>query len=393
MNMYTRALLFLFSVLLLSNNSSAKIVTDTLYSSSKKDRVIVSYEISREDSRITVSFMGARKIFGEVISKKYKKQDEIDVVFFDKTGVYKDMRFDGMTPKAFMIPRSEMDYTKSSDGYFIIKQNPSLSLTIKSDEVQALNIPIFLAHHEKKGVYTVFDRCDDLKIVFPNIKNSRSRQDIMSKQTTSQVITTTEELGSEAFDYEYEALGLLNHINELLTKTELTDREISDLDESASKLRNHSYKQFSNKELEAKVKNTLSGYDERRAYLDEQAKAKEEATIKEAEEKARLAVEEEKARQDSIALVAQIKADEEKERNTWMIIGGIVLAVLGFGGNQVLQHLRNKKNQENIKKMQDSVVKQAEAEAKRRAKGFAKEQKTQAKNVLKNKSRNAVKSI
>ena len=384
--MYRKALLFLLTAFLLSTNSSARVVTDTLYSSSKKDKVIITYEVSQEDSRMMVNFMGARKILGVSVSKKYKKQDEIDVVFFDKTGVYKNTRFDGLSTKAFMIPLHEMDYKKSSDGFFLMKQNPSIVLNVKSDQPQTLNIPIFLVHHEKKGVYTVFDQCEDLVIKLPGLSKNRSRQDIVSKKTTSKVVTTTEELGAEAPEYEYEALGLLNRINDLLVKSNLTEREIKELDDNATQLRNLSYKQFSSSEMESKVKKTLSNYDERRADLDERAQAEEKAAQKEAEEKARLAAEKEQARQDSIAAVAQQKAEEEKTRNTWMIIGGVALAVIGFGGNQVLQHLRNKKNQENIKKMQDSMVKQAEAEAKRRTASYAKEQKNQAMNDHKNNS-------
>lgn len=375
--------LLLFFTLLLATESEAKIKKDTLYSASRQDKVIVSSEISREGDAITISFIEARKILGESIAKKYKKQDEIDIVFFDKTGVYKDMTFEGMSPKAFMIPSNEIEYTKSVYGYFLMKQKPILSFRIKSDNPKAIYIPIYLAHHEKKGVYKILTKCNDIVIELPKAKTVNSQQNTAKSRTTKETVTTTEELGESMPDFEYEALKHVNYINVLISKSEMTERDIKELDESANQLRNLSFRQFSNEETEAKVNKALSDYKNKREELDDQAKLADEAAARKAEEKARLIAEKEQARQDSIATAAKQEEEEEKQKNRWMIIGGIILAVVGFAGNQLLQHYRNKKNQENISKMQTDAIKQAEKEAKRRAEGYAKEQAKQARSAAK----------
>ena len=114
------------------------------------------------------------------------------------------------------------------------------------------------------------------------------------------------------------------------------------------------------------------------------------ATEEEAEQKAKQAEKEAMARQDSIAAVQQQKADEDKKRNMWLMIGGVILAILGFIGNQAFQHFRNMKNQKSMMEMQQSVVKRAETEAKRRAQSMVRSKISQVKNEARTKSRNIV---
>ena len=96
-------------------------------------------------------------------------------------------------------------------------------------------------------------------------------------------------------------------------------------------------------------------------------------TLEEAEKTALNMQKQEKARQDSIAAEQKKTADAEKKRNTWMIIGGIILALGCFAGNQVLQHFRSIKNQKNMMEMQQNIVKQAENEAKRQARNYSRQ--------------------
>ena len=65
-------------------------------------------------------------------------------MFFDRNGNYPDMKFDGIETKAFMVP-ANVTYTRSSDGYFLINDNPSLQFTVAQNEDATLNMPIFLA--------------------------------------------------------------------------------------------------------------------------------------------------------------------------------------------------------------------------------------------------------
>jgi hypothetical protein len=71
------------------------------------------------------------------------------------------------------------------------------------------------------------------------------------------------------------------------------------------------------------------------------------------------------AKNDSIATAQQLAEQKEKKRSLWMILGGILLAILAFVGNQVFQELRDRRNQRNIMKMQQSIEADAKYEVKR----------------------------
>ena len=75
-----------------------------------------------------------------------------------------------------------------------------------------------------------------------------------------------------------------------------------------------------------------------------------------------------------------------------MIIGAMILGLLGFGGNQVAQHMRNAKNQKSMMEMQQNVIKRAENEAKRRAQSYARNKAHQVVGQAKQKGRQAVRS-
>ena len=90
--------------------------------------------------------------------------------------------------------------------------------------------------------------------------------------------------------------------------------------------------------------------------------------------------------------MAEQKAEQQQKRNLWMIIGGVALAVLGFVGNQVLQHFRNLKSQKNIMEMQQSMAKKAQEEAKRRTESLIKSQSQKAVNDVKSKTKESIKT-
>ena len=122
----------------------------------------------------------------------------------------------------------------------------------------------------------------------------------------------------------------------------------------------------------------------------EEAKAAEDAAAKNAELQAKLAEEQAQARQDSIAAAAQQKAEEDRKQNLWLIIGGVILAILAFVGNQTFQHFRNVKNQKSIIDMQQNVVRRAEDEAKRRARNMARSQINRVQGEARRKTRSAI---
>ena len=75
-----------------------------------------------------------------------------------------------------------------------------------------------------------------------------------------------------------------------------------------------------------------------------------------------------------------------------MIIGGIVLAILAFVGNQVFQGIRNKKNQMQMMNMQQNIADKAEAEAKRQARNAIRTQRNRIEAGAKQKVSNTIRN-
>ena len=383
--MGSKKILIAFVFLFVSVSAWAREVTDTL-ESSKRDRVIVTYDITQNNGQITIKFLDAKKKLGRTYRDKYKKLDEVAVVFFDRTGNYEDnMEFSGINTDAFMIPK-EVKYKVSKDGYFLLNDNPTLSMELKSGENAELSIPLFIAHYEGKRRYKVFSRCEDLKINLSKKKSLRV-QDTSTQQLTTQTITTQEEMDGTDADVAV-ANSLINRINGLLAEQD--EYPFSDeLKQAISSLREISYRPIDSN-LSSRIGEVLSACNLKEKELKAEAKAAEDAAAKNAELQAKLAEEQAQARQDSIAAAAQQKAEEDRKQNLWLIIGGVILAVLAFVGNQTFQHFRNVKNQKSIMDMQQNVVRRAEDEAKRRARNMARSQINRVQGEARRKTRSAI---
>ena len=81
---------------------------------------------------------------------------------------------------------------------------------------------------------------------------------------------------------------------------------------------------------------------------------------------------------------------KQKKRTIWMIIGGALLAILLFVGNQVMQSFRNIKTQRSIMQMQQNATRQVTGNAKRRVAGIIHNKTHQAMNVTRNKGKTLV---
>lgn len=363
----------------------AREVTDTL-ESSKRDRVIVTYDITQNNGQFTIKFLEAKKKLGMTYRDKYNKLDEVAILFFDRTGNYEDnMEFSGINTDAFMIPK-DVKYKVSKDGYFLLNDNPTITMELKSGETAELSIPLFLAHYEGKRRYKVFSRCEDL-IINLSKKKSVMVHDVSNQQVTTQTITTQEEMEGTDADVEV-ANSLINRINGLLAEQE--EYPFSDeLKQAISSLREISYRPIDSN-LSSRIGEVLSACNIKEKELKAEAKAAEDAAARNAELQAKLAEEQALARQDSIAAAAQQKAEEERKQNLWLIIGGVILAILAFVGNLMFQHFRNVKNQKSIKNMYENEVKRAEEEAKRRARNMARSQINRVQGEARRKTRSAI---
>jgi hypothetical protein len=376
--------LFLLTILMLtaSLKTQAREVCDTLMST-KNDRIIVTYDISQKNGNVVIQFRDVKKKLGRTYKDKYKKLDEVAVFFFDRVESFEDMKFSGIDTQAFMTP-SGVKYKSSKDGYFLMNDNPSLTMELSTSEAQSLSIPMFLAHYEGKHHYKVFSRCENLVLKLNRSNASSSSSQV---QQESQTITSQEEVDG-TFTEEDEAGILVNKVSDLLGEQD--EYPFSDeLKQAIASLRDRSYR-ISDAKLSTRISDVLAACKLKEEELKAKANATAEAKAKEAEEKAQKAAEQAQARQDSIAAVAQQKAEEDKKRNIWLMIGGVVLAVLAFVGSQVSQHFRNAKNQKNMMDMQNAVAKQAEQEAKRRARTIAQAQARQARSEMQKGARNFV---
>ena len=377
---------FLFaSFLLLCSGLWAKEVTDTL-ESTKRDRVIVTYDIAQNNGQVVIKFIDAKKRLGRTFKDKYKKLDEVVVLFFDRMGNYGDeTEFLGISPEPFMVP-SGVNYKISRDGYFILNDNQKLSLELKSAETEELKIPIYIAHYEGKHRYKVFSSCGDLLI-----KMSKHKQTVNpnnpATQLTTQTITSQEEVDGTLSEAD-EANILIKVVYDLLDDQE--GEEFSgELQQTISRLRviGHSTSDHS---LSTRISDVLADCKQKEKELKASASAAADAAAKEAGLQAKKAQEEAQARQDSIAAAAQQKAEKDRKQNLWLIIGGVILAILAFVGNQTFQHFRNVKNQKSIMDMQQNVVKRAEDEAKRRARNMAHSQINRVQGEARRKTRSAI---
>lgn len=371
--MGTKKTLFTFFLIFTCVSAWAKEVTDTL-ESPKKDRVIVTYDITQNNGQINVRFLDAKKKLGGTYREKYKKLDEVAVLFFDRTGNYEDnMEFSGINTDAFMIPK-EVKYKVSKDGYFLLNDNPTLSMELKSDENAVLSIPLYIAHYEGKRRYKVFSRCEDLRIKLSK-KSSGSNPVSLTSQFTTQTITSQEEIGGEFTEVD-EANILIKKVSDLLA--EQNEYPFTDeLKQAIASLRDRSY-HLSDSKVSAKISEVLTACKLREDHLKNAADVAAKAAAQDAEQKIKQAEKEAQARQDSIDAVARIKAEEDKKQNRLMIIGGVALAILAFVGNKVYEHIKNAKNQKNMLEMQANAVKRAEDEAKRRARSMAQNQNNHA---------------
>ena len=376
-------LVFLATMFLNCLSVYAKTVKDTLVTTDG-DRIILTYELSRSDDHYTLRFNNPQKKLGRINRDKYAELSKVAVMFFDRIGGFSNnVSITNMVPEAFMVPYN-VNYEHSSDGFFVVvKDYPTLHFTAKGSS--DITIPIYLAYHPKKGKYTLFSKCKGMKIHL-SASSSTTRQQGLARITQQTVTSTTEieadntaalkvmesiKLAKELL-YEADKLPFSESLQDEIRFIRVQKREITDAS------------------LLSQISDVLQMYEDKKASLEENASAAQIAAQQEAEEKAKREAEEIQARNDSIMAAQQEQAEKDKERNLWMIIGGVILAILAFIGNQVFQSFRNNRNQKNMMNIQQSIANQAEAEAKRRARNAIRSTTNRTVNQAKSEVREAV---
>lgn len=408
---YTYKWLGLLFACLVCINVSA--VVDTVRTSAG-DQLIVTYNVSVSGGKAKVEFVNARKLLGNTNKRKYPDLTKVVPVFFDKSST-RGVDFEGKSTQPFRTPEG-VNYKKSADGFFILhpEDMPTLSFEVGQKTDAVVTIPIYLASHESsfkllkmksEGSYDVFAKCSDLQIKLkpsaaanggnatpppPGTVGPDGRKIVGYREEVGYEQEVVDEGGGQSFVEGGGALGeeglgggggasglspdeeakiLMERIEQLMpmeTGNSLSENimgSINQLNALSSKI--------VDPELRGKANQTLNESYSKKAQLEQNAKDKEQA------------------KNDSIAAEQKAEADKAQSRNLWMIIGGIALAILGFIGNQVLQHFRSLKNLKNMEAMQANAMKKAEEEAKKRTQEAIKQQTQKAEEALKQRGQGA----
>ena len=350
-----------FAMAVGSSTAMAKDVIDTLFSQAG-DRIIIDYTIQQNGGQTTVRFNNVQKKLGTENQKKFKKLDEVAVVIFDRTGSYNDMKFEGLSPSAFMLPAG-VQYTFSNDGYFLLQDNPQLAFTTGSEA--QLSIPVYLAHYEKKRHYKLFSQMEPF--VFSTkvkggggSKSSKSRgaDDDDRAANADDLVTTTEELIDDGLSPVDEALIRVVTVQSMLDKaTKVPFSE--ELTHEASMLRELRYK-IADPDVGEQIAKVLDAYDTKKAELETQAEQNQQAAAAAQQAAAQQQAQEQQARQDSIQAAQAKQASDDKKDMMWLIGGIAGLGMLLMAGKQVFQTIKNNKMQkmmmDNIKKAQEQAL-------------------------------------
>ena len=150
-----RYLVFLTLMLLVPFSLSARESRDTLVTRTG-DTFIIPYDVALSGNNVTVTIRPAIKRLGQTLARKYRKPEELTLVFFDRNGSFQDAVFSGdVSPEAFMVP-ADTKYSASPDGFFILHDNPAITFVV-SDIAHglSLSIPLFLVHHPSRGKYNL----------------------------------------------------------------------------------------------------------------------------------------------------------------------------------------------------------------------------------------------
>ena len=336
----------LYSVLSFAGvlTATAKEVTDTLFSGDG-DRVIVNYTLTNSGGQVTVTFGNVYKKLTEEHLRKYKV-DKVSVLFFDRSGNYRDQKFEGMTPTPFMVP-ADITYSASNDGYFNLQDNPTLQFTAASNDA-VLNVPLFLAHYEGKHKRKIFTQCGTLKLKAKAGSGSGSggRGGSGGGGGGEEEVISSEELIEEGISPADEASIRISTVEKMLDRVK--ELPFSDeLKDEVKALRELKMKLTDDPQTTQQINTVLDAYAAKEDELKEQAQAQADAQAQQ------------QAHQDSIANANLLQQAQDKKEMMWLI-GGIAAVVLLFSGiKQVLKMIKDHKQEKAQKAMMEKMQKLA----------------------------------
>lgn len=367
---------------------SAKLVRDTVYTR-QNDQIILTYDISVNGNDISLKIDNKPRIIPSDNLRKACKGDlsRLKLVLFDRIGDFGNVKWNGMSPTAFTVP-SGLSYYKSSEGFYILGESAPISFVKKIADKRDINFPLYVAVYEKKQTYKlVGSTSHPLKVTIGKTANGNSRNVRTGTETEQISIQTSEELEADNEEVT-KALSSMQMIRQLLaSETELPfsltlQMEINNLRSLKDRVKDTDVIERINDIL-------LSCNDKERELKESQ---KEASLAAQAQEQALIAQQkaEEETRQKEAEEKARIQEEKQQKRTLWMIIGGVILAILAFIGNAIFKHFRDVRNQKSIMEMQESLAKQAEHEASRRSREIVRNKAHQVANKGKSKMRESL---
>ena len=398
------------------------------------DRVTIQYNCAEgSDGQYVIRFSGVKKEISQKTREKYKDLSRIKVIVFDRSGDYRDeFKSDNIITNTIRISLNELRYESSPEGYYRLDDRPELNVQLLAKSA-TLTMPVYLAYYEKKGRYKIFAKCGSFDVKFAQ----RQQNEVQPREDRRLRTETVTEIidGEEAPVPKAEvALNLINRCEEELASGNI---EVRDLEDYISRLR-ALQDEISDRKVLDKISNAIERFKTEKRKLEEMnseqsRRSVDEENRHEQEKRARenldyvterltkiedlsdsdlgdLKATSNELRKQSHAiketdpeLAQQMTAaadecdkkvneieDGKKRRNVWLIIGGILLAVLMFVGNQTFQHFRNLKNQKGLEDMQKSIAQRAQNEARRRAQSMVRNRVSRVKNDMRQKSRDMV---
>ena len=409
--------------------------------SDARDKVFLAYDISYQGNDVTITFTSVKKVLADEREGNYRLSD-VKVLFFERDGEFNDDRFIGdISTRSLREVKSDWEYERSDQGYVWVERDTELRLRLHADE-STLSVPVYLANYEKRHTYQIIADCGLMKIRLKkettvgsnhvgNVGgNTAARTEIIT--TTEEVEPTNAELAEYWMDtiegYLQQTLtasmlnslkdfcnnlrglepkiadgALRNRISRLLQKV---DDKINDYEQEIEIAGNRAEEEEQTKRLLKEGRNNMDYLNDRLDNIENLSEA-DLAELKTLANQLRRSSKDVKeiGTQEAEQLAGQmVKAadrcdtnmkkieDTKKRRSLWMIIGGIALVVLMFVGNQVFQHIRNMRNQKDIKEMQNNMAKQAKDETRRRMRNMVRSNVNRAESAIKHEGRKTLRS-
>lgn len=364
--------------------ASATEVCDTVLTR-QNDKIILTYNVSSDNNRLNIEFSQPRIIPSPSSSLSNACKGELNklkVVVFDRIGDFGNVKWTGLAPSAFMVP-SDLTYSKTSDGFYILGESLPIEFQKKDQGNVEIQLPLYIAVYNKKKNYRIVS-CGKRSLIISSAafgRGGRGQSAPQRQETEMVAVTSSEQLEAENNDI-LSALSSIDMIKDLLSKevavpfSQTLNLKIQNL----ISLQN----QITDPEIVGKINDVLRMCSDKERELKEaQTQLELEARTQEILRQKQEAEDQQKAAEEK----AQMQEEKQQKRTLLMVIGGVILAIIGFIANAVFKHFRDIRNQKNLMQMQESIARQAEHEAERRSREIIRNKAHQIANQSRNKLR------